>query len=344
MSSSQDVTLGSVLRSRGVVLDGGLATLLESRGHDLASSLWSARMLSDDPDALLRAHVAFYAAGAEVATTASYQASYEGFAAVGVDRSGTEALLRRSCEVAGAARRARAEQEAIVRAPATIGGRVGGQRPRWVAASVGPYGAVLADGSEYRGDYGLTVQELRRWHRPRLQVLMQAVTDGLADVLAIETIPSSAEAEAVLAEIAGTGVPAWLSYTCAEGRTRTGEPAEDAFGLARGLDEIIAVGVNCCRSDEAADLVASAVEVSGLPGVVYPNSGEGWDPVARLWTGEPTFEPEMLAHWGAAGAGLIGGCCRVSPAQITSVAHLLAASGTVAQGGPGRRGGQVTKP
>jgi len=307
-----------------VVLDGGLATLLERRGHDLGAGLWSARMLSDDPGALLQAHAEFYAAGAEVATTASYQASYEGFAAVGLDRSCTEALLRRSCEVAGAARRAWAEQEAV-RAPAANGEGVGGQHPRWVAASVGPYGAVLADGSEYRGDDGLTVKELRRWHRPRLQVLMQAVTDGLADVLAIETIPSSAEAEAVLAEIEGTGVPAWLSYTCAEGRTRTGEPAEDAFGLARGLDEIIAVGVNCCRPDEVADLVASAVEVSGLPAVVYPNSGESWDPVARVWTGEPTFEPEVVAYWGAAGAGLIGGCCRVGPAEIGTIAAMAAA-------------------
>lgn len=321
-----DVTLGSALRSRTVVLDGGLATLLECRGNDLRSGLWSARMLSDDPDALLAAHAEFYAAGAEVATTASYQASFEGFAAVGVDRAGTEALLRRSCEVAGAARHSTA------RHPAATGGRGGGQRPRWVAASVGPYGAVLADGSEYRGDYGLTVAELRRWHRPRLQVLMQAVTDGLADVLAVETIPSSAEAEAVLAEIAGTGVPAWLSYTCADGRTRTGEPVEDAFGLVGGLKEIIAVGVNCCRSDEVADLVETAVLTSGLPAVAYPNSGESWDATARSWTGEPTFDPATVVGWRAAGAGLIGGCCRVSPAQISAVAQTLAPGGAVGAG------------
>ncbi len=326
MSASRDVTLGSALRNHSVVLDGGLATLLQRRGHDLRSGLWSARMLADDPEALLAAHAEFYAAGAQVATTASYQASFEGFAALGVDRSGTEALLRRSCEVAGAA--ARRAPSAAGRSSARIEEPVAGQRSRWVAASVGPYGAVLADGSEYRGDYGLTVAELRRWHRPRLQVLMQAVTDGLADVLAIETIPSSAEAEAVLAEIGGSGVPAWLSYTCADGRTRTGEAATAAFGLAHGVDEIFAVGVNCCRSEEVAELVSSAVQASGLPSVVYPNSGESWDATARSWTGAPTFDPATVVGWRSGGAALIGGCCRVSPAEIATVAEALAATGS----------------
>lgn len=291
--------------SDAVVLDGGLATLLERHGHDLRSGLWSARLLHDDPDAVQAAHAEYFGAGAQVATTASYQASYEGFAAVGLDAAQTTRLLRRSCEVADAARRAFE--------------RPHGSRA-WVAASVGPYGAVLADGSEYRGDYRLSVAELRRWHRPRLQVLMQAVADGIADVLAVETIPCAAEAEAVLAELDGSGIPAWLSLTCADGRTRTGEPVADAFGLARGIAEVVAVGVNCCDAAEAADLVAAAVAASGRPGVVYPNSGETWDAGGRRWVGTSTFSTAAATRWRAAGAQLVGGCCRVGPQQVAAIA------------------------
>lgn len=163
-------SLVDAIAERPVVLDGGLATLLERHGHDLSSDLWSARLLRDDPAAIERAHREFFAAGAEVAITASYQVSFEGFGATGVDRDEVERLLRRSVELAAAARDA-----------AAPGG--------WVAASVGPYGAVLADGSEYRGDYDVDVAGLRAFHRPRLDVLASTVGEG-ADVLAIETIPA----------------------------------------------------------------------------------------------------------------------------------------------------------
>jgi homocysteine S-methyltransferase len=181
---------------------------------------------------------------------------------------------------------------------------------------VGPYGAALADGSEYRGDYGLSVAELRAWHRPRLQVLAGAG----ADVLAIETIPCLAEVEALLEELRGTGMPAWLSLTCAGGRTRAGEPASEAFAMAADVEEIIAVGVNCCDADEALGLVELAVQQSGKPGVVYPNSGERWDADRRCWSGTSTFGPEHAAEWIAAGAALVGGCCRVGPAAISRLA------------------------
>ena len=198
---SAQVTLAQRMASGPVVLDGGLATLLEAHGHDLTSSLWSARLLLDDPDAITAAHREYYEAGAQVAITSSYQASFDGFAALGLDRAQAAELLRRSVALA----RAAAETAA-------------GADQRWVAASVGPYGAALADGSEYRGDYGLSVAELRAWHRPRLEVLAGAG----ADVLAIETIPCLTEVQALLEELRGTGMPAWLSLTCAGGRTRAG--------------------------------------------------------------------------------------------------------------------------
>ncbi len=293
------VDLVSALAAGPVPLDGGLATELEAAGHDLSGALWSGRLLVESPEAVTAAHGRFFAAGARVATTASYQLSYDGLAAVGLDRAATEALLRRSVEVAAAARASVVDPDRC-----------------WVAASVGPYGATLADGSEYRGDYGLSVSRLRAWHRPRLAVL---ATAG-ADVLAIETIPCLAEVEALLTEVAGTGTPCWLSLTCASPTTtRAGEPVAEAFAMARDVAEVIAVGVNCLPPDRAGPLVATAAQVVGKPVVIYPNSGEDWDAVARSWRGTGTRVPGEVAGWVADGARLVGGCCRVTPADIEAL-------------------------
>ena len=288
-----------------IVLDGGLATLLEAHGHDLSSDLWSARLLAQNPAAITAAHREYFDAGAQVAITSSYQASFEGFAQLGLDHDQSVELLRRSVRLA---------RDAAGAEPAAGGT----PRPqRWVAASVGPYGAALADGSEYRGDYGLTVTELRAWHRPRLEILAEAG----ADLLALETIPCLAEAEALLEEISALDLDAWLSMTCAGGLTRAGEPAEEAFAMAAGVDRIVAVGVNCVDSVEASDLVSTAVESSTKPAVVYPNSGESWDAATRSWAGTATFGPEHAAVWVAAGARLVGGCCRVGPTAIRQLAR-----------------------
>lgn len=289
---------------RAVVLDGGLATRLEERGHDLSDDLWSARLLMDRPDEVLAAHRDYYAAGAEVATTASYQLSYEGAAQRGLDHHQTDLLLKRSIALA---------REAA--------DSFDDERPRWVAASVGPYGAMLADGSEYSGDYGLSVAQLRAWHRPRLA----ALAAGGADILALETIPSLAEAEALLTELAGTGLPCWLSLTADEDTTRRGEPIAEAFAMARDVREVVAVGVNCCDAASARALVVTAARFSGKPVVVYPNSGEGWDGRTRAWTGEADFSADAAVGWVRDGARLVGGCCRVGPDQIAAIAAGLAA-------------------
>ncbi len=292
-------TLATALAAGPVVLDGGLATLLEAHGADLTSDLWSARLLRDDPAAIVAAHAEYYAAGAQVAITASYQASFEGLATRGLDRAAAAALRRASVALA---------RRAADTAP--------GSGPRWVAASVGPYGAVLADGSEYTGNYGRTVDDLRRWHRPRLAELIAAGPD----VLALETIPGAVEAQALLAEIGGSGQAAWLSLTCAGTRTRAGEDAAEVFALAAGVDEIVAVGVNCTDSDDVDALVTLAAQASGKPVVAYPNSGERWDAQARAWAGEPTFGVDHVSGWIAAGARLVGGCCRVGPEAIRQIA------------------------
>jgi homocysteine S-methyltransferase len=274
-----------------VISDGGLATELEARGHDLSDPLWSAKLLADAPQEIVAVHAAFFRAGAAIATTASYQASFEGFAARGIERNEATGLLRRSVELAKAARDEAGADGLIV------------------AASVGPYGAALADGSEYRGRYGLSVSALKRWHRPRLEILAAAG----ADVLACETVPDADEAEALVELVRALGVPAWLSYTIDGTTTRAGQPLADAFAVAIGVPEIVAVGVNCCAPHDVLPAITMARAV-GKPVIVYPNSGERWD--GRAWTGRPEFSAELARRWVAAGASIVGGCCRVGPADI----------------------------
>ena len=287
-----------------LISNGGLATELEARGNDLSDPLWSARLLADAPHEITAVHAAYFRAGAKIATTASYQASFEGFAARGIGRDGERgaiALLRRSVELAKAAR-----DEA-------------GAEGLWVAASVGPYGAALADGSEYRGRYGLSVAALADWHRQRLEVLAGAG----ADVLALETIPDVDEAEALLTLLPELGVPAWLSYTIDGTRTRAGQPLADAFAVAAGIPEVVALGVNCCTPDDVLPAIGMA-RASGKPVIVYPNSGEHWD--GRGWVGRSRFSAQLASQWIAAGARIVGGCCRVGPAAIADLAALASRS------------------
>ena len=266
----------------------------------MSSDLWSARILIEDPDEVRSAHAEFFAAGAQVATTASYQVSYEGLAAIGRDAAETDEVLTRSVRLAAEAR-----------------DDAGGG---WVAASVGPYGATLANGSEYRGDDGLSVAELRAWHRRRLRVL----ADAGPDVLAIETITRLAEIEALAEELEGVGVPAWISVTVSGGALWTGESLREAFALASAADGVIAVGVNCCDASEVSGALTVAHE-TGLPTVAYPNSGEVWDAASRTWSGTPELPGDLVEQWVADGATLIGGCCRIGPDGITAIAHRVGA-------------------
>lgn len=298
-------SLAEALAAGPLVLDGGMSNQLESAGHDLSDALWSARLLADDPAAIVAAHAAYVAAGAQVVITASYQASFDGFARKGIARDEAARLFGLSVE---------------------LGRRAGAP---YVAASVGPYGAVLADGSEYRGRYGLTVAQLERFHRPRIEALAAAAPD----VLALETVPDVDEAEAMLRVVGSLGLPSWLSYTISGSRTRAGQPLEDAFALAASVDSVVAVGVNCCAPHDVARAVEVAAATTGKPVVVYPNSGEEWDAAARAWKGSDSFDADLVGaglfdyglarDWAAAGARLVGGCCRVGPAGIRAVAQVL---------------------
>ncbi|MEU7368333.1 homocysteine S-methyltransferase [Streptomyces hygroscopicus] len=326
MTSVPSPSLAAALRHGPLVLDGGLSNQLEAQGCDLSDELWSARLLADDPGQIEAAHTAYARAGARVLITSSYQATYEGFGRRGVGREEATALLRRSVELArraaerAVADRSAAERSATGRAVAERSGADDrGAEPVWVAASVGPYGAMLADGSEYRGRYGLSVAELERFHRPRIEALAAAGPD----VLALETVPDADEAVAMLRAVEGCGVPVWLSYSIAGEATRAGQPLRDAFAVAAGVDQVIAVGVNCCEPGDADRAVEIAAETTDKPVVVYPNSGEEWDATARSWRGRATFDPGRVTAWHDAGARLIGGCCRVGPERIAELAAMV---------------------
>jgi homocysteine S-methyltransferase len=298
-----------------VVLDGGLATELEARGHDLADRLWSARVLRDDPAAIEAVHAAYFAAGARVATTASYQATIEGFAAAGIEREAALALIRRSVDLAR-----RARDRAAARAAAA-----GDARPRLVAGSIGPYGAMLADGSEYTGAYELTEAELVAFHRPRAEVLVEAGVD----LLAFETIPSVREGAALVSlldELPDTW--AWLSFQCRDGgHTARGDPIAEAVAVAEGHPRILAVGVNCTAPGDLPSLLAAAHAAIPLPLIAYPNRGGRWDAADRTWStaGEATYDAATTAGWTTLGATWLGGCCGIGPADIAALASRLAA-------------------
>jgi len=298
-----------LLRHGVVILDGGLATELERCGAELHDPLWSAKVLLDAPELIRQVHLDYYLAGADVATTASYQASFEGFARRGLDAAAAAGLLRRSVALACEAR------EMFWADPAARAGRA----YPLVAASVGPYGATLHDGSEYRGNYGLDVDALVAFHRSRLAVL---ATAG-ADLLACETLPCRDEAVALarlLPEF--PQVQAWISFSCRDGvHVSQGEPLAACVDALEGCAQVAAVGVNCTAPQHIASLVEIAASRTAKPIVVYPNSGERYDAAGMCWHGGAvaTTLAEHAHEWHRLGARLIGGCCRTTPADIRAL-------------------------
>jgi homocysteine S-methyltransferase len=170
--------------------------------------------------------------------------------------------------------------------------------------------------------YGLTVAELAAWHRPRLDVLVN--TDP--DVLALETVPDVDEALALATVLAGSPVPAWLSYSVSGTCTRAGQPLAEAFAAVADVPEIVAIGVNCCTAADVSPAIATARAVTGKPVVVYPNSGERWDAQRHRWVGPSRFRPVEAAAWVALGAAGVGGCCRVGPDEIAGIVRAVDAS------------------
>jgi homocysteine S-methyltransferase len=285
-----------------VVLDGGLATELERRGADLRDPLWSAKVLVEDPDAIRRVHEAYFEAGADVAISASYQATFEGLAGRGIERDDAAKLMRRSVELAREA--------------------AGGDRV--VAASVGPYGAMLGNGAEYTGDYDKDEDELAGFHMPRLEALAEAGPD----VFAVETIPSFVEAGALVRALERVPeIPAWVSFSCRDGgHVCDGTPIEEVVEVVAAAPSVVAVGVNCTSPLHVERLIESISGTTDKPVVCYPNRGSFWDPMRKAWTDPPRQDarpPLRPLAWREAGASLIGGCCGTTPEDIAAIAAAL---------------------
>ena len=297
-------------RAQPLILDGGLATQLEAQGCDLGNALWSASLLIDNPQAIVDANRAFLDAGAECIASASYQASREGFAQRGLSADEADALMLRSVELAMQARDEFVEATAPDFVPL-------------VAASIGPYGAVLHDGSEYRGEYGLSADELRRFHEARLQLFDASG----ADVLAFETIPSLPEAEALADLLSECRTPAWVSFSCKDDRhISDGSPIESGVSLFRNHPVVVATGINCTPPQFATALIQRIREaVPDKAVIAYPNSGETYDAVTNRWSGTATPLDYAAAarKWRSAGAKIIGGCCRTGPAHIAALRAAL---------------------
>jgi len=298
----------SILRNIHV-LDGGMASELEYLGADINGPLWSAHVLEDAPEKILAVHRAYIEAGADCIETASYQVSRMGYAEVGLDPARADAALLHSIALA---------REAAADYP---------DRRVLIAASLGPYGAALHNGAEYHGNYTCTFADLIEFHADRINVLVNARGRQAPDLLAFETLPSLAEAEAIVQSLAPhPELAAWFSFTCPDSEhVAHGELLRQCAKAVAGIPQTVAIGVNCTLPTLIPALIAELRAASDKPIVVYPNSGEGWDAENRRWSGSsaPSAYGAKAMEWLAVGAQIIGGCCRTRPAHVREVAQLF---------------------
>lgn len=321
------------LRSCGgsAVIDGGLATELQRHGADLNDPLWSAKCLISSPHLIRRVHLDYLEAGANIIISSSYQATLQGFEAKGISRKEGEALLEKSVKIACEARDIYNERATKGFWDVSGDGVTPKQRPILVAASVGSYGAYLADGSEYSGSYrdNVSMETLKDFHRRRVQVL---AASG-ADLMAFETIPNKLEAEAYaeLLEEEGIDIPAWFSFSCKDGaNVASGDPIEECALVTDSCEQVIGVGINCTAPRYIHELIQSIQKVTAKPILIYPNSGETYDGSKKEWVqssgvGDVDFV-SYVRKWRETGASLVGGCCRTTPNTIRAISKALSNS------------------
>lgn len=277
-----------------IKLDGGLSTALEINGNKLSTSLWTGELIQTAPDEITKAHLDFINAGAEIIITSSYQLSYLGCGNRGWSELQIDEAIYKSTQLA---------KDAVSQSGKDVK----------VAASVGPYGAALADGSEYRGNYGVGKTALTDFHAKRIELLIASNPDYLA----LETMPDTQEVEVLLDLLSDCPIPYWVSYSCKEGnQTNAGQSFASAVDLAQSA---MAAGINCTAPELISGLLESAP--SSIPYIVYPNSGRKWDAVKKEWIGtnEVGFADSLVEEWINLGAEIIGGCCGIGPKEIASL-------------------------
>ncbi|OMO51671.1 Homocysteine S-methyltransferase [Corchorus capsularis] len=302
------------------VIDGGFATQLESHGASINDPLWSALCLIKDPDLIKKVHLEYLEAGADILVTSSYQATIPGFLSRGLSLEEGQSLLKKSVKLAVEAR------DKFWDAKGSVPGN--SYNRALVAASIGSYGAYLADGSEYSGCYGpeVNLDKLKDFHRRRLQVLVEAGPD----LLAFETIPNKLEAQACaeLLEEENIQIPSWICFSSMDGENApSGESFMECLDILNKSEKVTAVGINCAPPHFVESLVCKFKQLTTKAIVVYPNSGEIWDGRAKKWLpskcfGDDKFET-VATRWRDSGAKLIGGCCRTTPATIRTISKAL---------------------
>ena len=293
-----------------IILDGALATELEHRGCNINDSLWSAKILAENPEIIEKVHYDYFASGADLAITSSYQATIDGFVEKGFTESEAISLIRKSVSIAKKAR------DDFWKDPLN---RTNRPVPL-VAGSVGPYGAYLADGSEYRGDYKITEEELIDFHRPRVKILVEECVD----ILACETIPNLIEAKAIIKLLEEfPGVYCWISFSCKNDlEISDGTLISDCAKFLDTCAQVAAIGINCTAPQYVQSLITEIKSNSNKPVVVYPNSGEEYNANSKTWHGNSSSETYCCnaKGWFDKGANLIGGCCRTTPEDIKAIA------------------------
>lgn len=300
-----------ILFNQNIIIDGALASELQRRGCDLNDSLWSAKVLIEQPDLIRQVHYDYFKAGADCATTASYQASPLGFAKKGISLDESIRLIKKSVELAQQAKEQYLDQ-------------IGKNKPLFIAGSVGPYGAYLADGSEYTGNYQLSEDEFIEFH----QIRIQALIDAKADILACETLPNFAEIKALVKVLKQyPSMTAWFSFTLKDANHLSdGTPLKEVIDYLNNVDQVVSVGINCIALEEVTAALTVLQTLTRKPLIVYPNSGEQYDPTTKQWHKNHqhncTFK-NQLPTWLKLGAKLIGGCCQTTPKDIAEIADYL---------------------
>lgn len=300
-----------ILFNQNIIIDGALASELQRRGCDLNDSLWSAKVLIEQPDLIRQVHYDYFKAGADCATTASYQASPLGFAKKGISLDESIRLIKKSVELAQQAKEQYLDQ-------------IGKNKPLFIAGSVGPYGAYLADGSEYTGNYQLSEDKFIEFH----QIRIQALIDAKADILACETLPNFAEIKALVKVLKQyPSMTAWFSFTLKDANHLSdGTPLKEVIDYLNNIDQVVSVGINCIALEEVTAALTVLQTLTRKPLIVYPNSGEQYDPTTKQWHKNHqhncTFK-NQLPTWLKLGAKLIGGCCQTTPKDIAEIADYL---------------------
>jgi homocysteine S-methyltransferase len=292
------------------IIDGGLSNVLEEQGCDLNQQLWTAKILENEPEAIIQAHLDYLKSGAQCITTSSYQASVPGLIAIGYAEESAEKVILKSVQLA---------EIAINRA---LDSGIIDFRPL-IAASVGPYGAYLADGSEYRGNYDVSDETLGEFHLERLRILDRSK----ADILACETIPDFQEARVLAEMLEHVDKPSWISFSCRdEQHLNDGSKIEKCVSLFKNHPKVFAVGVNCTDPEYISGII-TRIKSSGVDKriIVYPNSGEAYNAKSKTWVGvaEPKLFVEMTKEWSKLGADIIGGCCRIGPEHIRRMSKVI---------------------